>query len=77
MSEMIGRVARAIRDKGATCDWCMDPMPPDCCCYEGARAAIEAMYPATFAMIEAGVPELQRNSLAGAFHAMIDAALRD
>jgi hypothetical protein len=55
----------------------MDPMPPDCCCYEGARAAIEAMYPATFAMIEAGVPELQRNSLAGAFHAMIDAALRD
>ena len=52
---MLARVARAIWDKH-TCDYCTTdaahPLPPDCCCWSSARAAVEALREPSDAMLE-------------------------
>lgn len=55
--KIVEAVAGAIRDKGPACEYCTinhfaaGGLPADCCCYDGARAAIAAH---TAALAEAG-----------------------
>lgn len=90
MNEMIERVAKAIRDRGASCEYCPDPTHPGCCHYDSARAAIEAMREPTPAMNSASpLPYHWDHSTpprrvlplgyttADAWRAMIDAILKE
>lgn len=89
MNKMIERVAKAIRDKGASCEYCQDPMLPDCCHYDSARAAIEAIREPDKKMILAGTPVvyacfslepgegLDENPAIKTWYAMTDAILKD
>lgn len=86
MNEMIERVAFAIKNSGLTCGLCsVGGIRPDCCCYVGALAAIEAMREPSDAMIGAGEEAPMHYSRCdpastdgvAVWKAMIEAALRD
>lgn len=78
-SEMVKRVALAIREKGAVCEYCpLDRMPDDCC-YGDAYAAIKSVRDSVDAMIANGVvPPLpySQKEMSATFNALIDLALK-
>jgi len=85
MSEIIERVARAIcRTNIADVSCVMDDHPDrppcdekNCMMFTAARAAIEAMFDPTPAMIDAGslyFPHWNRDAAVAIWHAMMDVA---
>lgn len=45
-------LAKALASKVA-CDWCKEPLPPDCCCKDAALAALQALLEPSEGMVDA------------------------